>query len=428
MALDPTIGHIPDDVLVSWTGTNGTINPTSKTLNGLATAIFTATTSGMGNITATTDNQTVYIQLKVNQTPTIITVNPVNNFPGQNVTLTSHVSDYYGNPVNEGQVNFIVNGVNVGTATVTNGIAILNWTIPANWNTGNYIINAIYNGEVTNYANSTNTNTLTVDQTPTTITVKNVTVLDNQSINLVAVLTDIYGNLLAVQTLFFSVNGHNYSANTNNNGIATINYIPYGAGNYNVNVNFMGNNYYTASVGKGLLTVNPAAYLYLKISSSKKDTKVGETFTITYKLGNKGPDNATNVTLTIPLPSSFIVSKITGNDNWTYNKKTNTITWTLTNVLIGDPYLYITGKNINSGVYVFSSNISSETYNLNTESVNPITITIKNSTDPVTPTNSTTVNLTSKTTKIPMKHTGIPVAGLILAILTVIGGIIPKTK
>jgi hypothetical protein len=32
MALDPVLGHIPDGVLVSWTGT---INPTSKTLNGM---------------------------------------------------------------------------------------------------------------------------------------------------------------------------------------------------------------------------------------------------------------------------------------------------------------------------------------------------------------------------------------------------------
>ena len=54
MGLDPALGYIPDDVLVSWTGT---INPTSKTLNGIATSIFTATTSCMRNITTTTDNQ-----------------------------------------------------------------------------------------------------------------------------------------------------------------------------------------------------------------------------------------------------------------------------------------------------------------------------------------------------------------------------------
>jgi hypothetical protein len=101
----------------------------------------------MRNITATTDNQTVYILLKVKQTPTTITVESTHNYPGQNVTLTSHILDYYGNPVNEGQVNFTVNNTITGTTTVINGIGTLNWTIPANWNTGNYIINAIYNGQ-----------------------------------------------------------------------------------------------------------------------------------------------------------------------------------------------------------------------------------------------------------------------------------------
>ena len=357
----------------SWTGTHGTINQTSNTLNGLATSIFTATTPGMGNITATTDNQTVYIQLMVNQTPTIILVesthnysgqtvnlishifdyygNPVNegkvnfrvngvnigivnvidgiatlnwtiptnwntgnyiinvlydgtetnyanstntntltidqtpttitvdsihNYPGQNVALTSHILDYYGNLISKGQVNYTVNEVNVGTVNVINGIATLNWTIPSNWNTGNYIINVLYDGTETNYANSTNTNTLTIDQTPTTITVKNATVLNNQTVILKAMLTNSYGKLLACQTVVFNINGHNYSAITDNNGIATINYIPYGSGTYTVTVNFMGNNNYTASVGTGVLNVTPAAYLYLKIISSEENLKLAK--------------------------------------------------------------------------------------------------------------------------------------------------------
>ena len=623
-ALDPAVGHITDYILVNWTGTNGSINPTSNTLNGIATSIFTATTSGMGNITATSDNQTVYIQLMVNQTPTIIfvesthnysgqkvnlisytfdyngclvncgqvnytvngvnigtvnvingiatlnwtipadwntgnyiinavydgtetnyanstnnntltidqtpttttttiypihnfpgqiihlttnindfynnpvnggriyytlngidegsaqiingiaipnwiipnwnpdnyvlittydgtetnyanstnnntltidqtpttiTVDPIRNYPGQNVALTSHILDYYDNPISNGQVNYTVNGVNIGTVNVINDIATLNWTIPADWNTGNYIINAVYDGTETNYANSTNNNTLTIDQTPTTITVKNASVLDNQTVILKAILTNIYGKLVAGQTVVFNLNGHDYSAITDNNGVATINYIPYGSGTYTVTVNFMGNNNYTASVGTGVLNVTPAAYLYLKITTSKDKSKIGEIFTVTYKLGNKGPDNATNVTMTIPLPLSFTVSEITGNGNWVYNQPTNYIIWTLANVVIGDPYLYITGKINNCGVYAFSSSISSETYNLNTESVDPITITAENSTNPLTSTNSTAkIITTTQTTKIPMQHTGIPIAGLIVAILSVLGGTIMSSR
>ena len=177
-----------------------------------------------------------------------------------------------------------------------------------------------------------------------------------------------------------------------------------------------------------MLTVDPSAYLYLQITASNKNPKIGETFTLIYKLGNNGPDNATNVTITIPLPSGFIISTINGDGNWTYNPTTKTITWTLSNLPVGDPYLYITGKTINSGVYVFGSSISSETYNLNTEGITPIIInTTKNSTNPVTPKNSTII-LNTDTNTIPMQHTGIPIAGLLFGILSVIGGSLMSRK
>ena len=38
----------------------------------------------------------------------------------------AHITDIYGN-VNDGQVQFTVNGVNAGTTNVNNGIATLNW-------------------------------------------------------------------------------------------------------------------------------------------------------------------------------------------------------------------------------------------------------------------------------------------------------------
>jgi hypothetical protein len=68
----------------------------------------------------------------VNQTPTTITVDSTHNYPGQNVTLTSHILDYYGNPVNEGQVNFTINSTITGTVNVINGIATLKLDNPTN--------------------------------------------------------------------------------------------------------------------------------------------------------------------------------------------------------------------------------------------------------------------------------------------------------
>ena len=172
-----------------------------------------------------------------------------------------------------------------------------------------------------------------------------------------------------------------------------------------------------------LINVNPASYLYMTIKSSKSNPTVGETVLITYKLGNNGPDNATNVMISIPIPKDFEITNISGDGNWTYNPTTSIVTWILSNVTVGDPYLYVTGKTMSSGVYVFGSNITSETYNLNTQGVTPITVT---STNPTTPTTNTKLN--AETTTIPMQHTGLPIAGLILAILAVIGGSISSRR
>ncbi len=443
--LDPVNGHVPDGILINFSSDGlGTLSPTTNTTtNGSTNAIYTAHSVGVSEVSTTVDEQTITTPITINAISTTITVNPAHNYAGQNITLTSQITEINGIPVNDGIVIYIVNGNNLGTATVNNGIATLNWTIPNNWNKNIYTITATYDGTGTNYINSTNTSKLTVDTIPTHLIFKNVTGLDNLTLALKATLSDVYGNLLADQKVFFNVNGRIYSTISNYNGIASINYIPIGVGNYNVTVNYPGNNNYTSSEDSGLLIVNPSAYLYLMIGSSDKNPKLGGIFTITYKLGNKGPDNATNVTTRIPLPSDFILSNIAGNGNWTYNKITNTITWTLTNVTLGDPYLYITGKLNKSGVYVFGSNITSETYNPNNQGVTPITITStepkpvnpvnpkkpinpvnpKKPVNPVNPvSNNTTTKLIADTTTIPMQHTGVPITELVLAILSIIGG------
>jgi uncharacterized repeat protein (TIGR01451 family) len=175
----------------------------------------------------------------------------------------------------------------------------------------------------------------------------------------------------------------------------------------------------TATVSTDI-TIKTAADLYVKVTSSNNDPKVDETFIITYKLGNNGPDAAKNVTITIPLPEGFEVSNISGDGQWTYNATTNTIIWTLENVPVGDPYLYITGKLTSAGSYVFSSSIASETFNLNTEGVTPVTV------NAVTE-SATEVNAATKT--VAMQKTGMPLAYLALAVLLMLGGlVVPKRK
>ncbi|MGB9201183.1 beta strand repeat-containing protein [Methanobacterium sp.] len=276
------------------------------------------------------------------------------------------------------------------------------------------------------------TTNITITKIPTILSVQWINGYNGKTVNLTSTLRDIYGQLLTGQTVIFNINGQEYNATTNNNGIATLQYIPYSAGNYNVTVNYLGDSNYTASQVMGVLMINPSADLYLQIISSNKNPKTGELFTLTYKLVNKGPDSATNVIISIPLPENFELTNISGDGNWTYNPANNTITWTLTNVSVGDPYLYLNGKINNTGIYVFNSSVLSETYNSNTAGVDPITVNVsENNTNTTTPTNTTNKKDTIKsltTTTIPMQHTGLPIAGLILAIITVLGGSVISRK
>ncbi len=175
------------------------------------------------------------------------------------------------------------------------------------------------------------------------------------------------------------------------------------------------------------ITITPVANLYMNITSSKYSTKVGEVFTITYKLGNNGPDSASNVTVSIPLPNGFELSNITGNGNWTYNATNSTITWTLMNVPVGDPYLYITGNTANTGAYMFGSSISADTY-LNVDPVSSITIkTTKVTKTTITAEPANASQIVDKNT-IPMQHTGVPVTGLVVGVLSLIGGLVKTRK
>jgi predicted outer membrane repeat protein len=206
---------------------------------------------------------------------------------------------------------------------------------------------------------------------------------------------------------------HSITLNTINGVTAATFYANEGAVNplFNpVKVTATADNYTTNDTESAYITINKASDLYVKITSNNNNPKLGETFKITYKLGNNGPDGAKNVTIIIPLPEGFKYTDIIGDGSWTYDASTNTITWTLSNVPVGDPYIYITGHVNKPGIYVFSSFISSETYNIDSEGVTPITINAVSE-----------VNAASKT--IPMRDTGLPISGLILAILAVFGGL-----
>ena len=174
-----------------------------------------------------------------------------------------------------------------------------------------------------------------------------------------------------------------------------------------------------------LLTVNPASYLYLNTTTSKKNPTMGETFILTYKLSNSGPDNATNVTVSFQIPAGLeFVNATVDNGTVTYNPTNRTVTWTLSNVAVGDPYLYLSVRALGSGSYSITPMITSETFNRNNDPLTPFTVNVKAQNN----SNTNTVNAASTTKTVPMQTTGMPIAGLILGILAVLGGVFTPMK
>ena len=174
-----------------------------------------------------------------------------------------------------------------------------------------------------------------------------------------------------------------------------------------------------------LMTINPVAYLYLNVTKSNSNPTVGETFILTYKLSNNGPDNATNVTVSFQIPAGLeFVNATVDNGTVTYNPTNRTITWTLNNVAVGDPYLYLSVRALGTGSYTIIPTITSDTLNQNNNPLTPFSINVQAQNN----SNTNTVNAASTTKTIPMQTTGMPIAGLVLAILAVLGGIFTPRK
>ena len=163
----------------------------------------------------------------------------------------------------------------------------------------------------------------------------------------------------------------------------------------------------------------PKSDLYIQISSNKDNPLVGETFTLRYKLGNHGPDTAENVTITIPIPDGFAISMIEGDGTWTIVG--NNIIWTMSNVTVGDPDLYVTGWTTRAGSSLFTAYITSETYSINSLGV----ISLSLNAQPQV--NAATTTIATGNT-VGMQKTGTTLAGIVLAILMVLGGFIGTRK
>lgn len=173
------------------------------------------------------------------------------------------------------------------------------------------------------------------------------------------------------------------------------------------------------------LTINPKSSLYLTIKPNKTNPVVGDTVIYTLKVGNHGPDTAKNVVMTYVLPEGLeFAGANVDHETYTYNPATRTITWTIGDVPVGDPYMWLSLKILRSGSFLINPQLSTSTYdptrNTDTQS---LTIHVSAATN-----NNTNNTVNAATNTVTMQHTGMPLMALILALLMVIGGMISSKK
>ena len=184
-------------------------------------------------------------------------------------------------------------------------------------------------------------------------------------------------------------------------------------------------------------TYNVKSDVYVNVSTSGTASHVGDVVEYKFKLGNRGPGIAKDVVYTYTLPENveFNGARV-DQGTWSYNNATRTLTWNVGDVAVGDPNLWLDLKFLKAGTFSIQPTLATTGYNPGLEdSIGSLQVTILDT--PVNTENASTTGKVStvnaatnivQTKTVPMKKTGVPIAGLILAGLMVASGFGLKHK
>ena len=471
---NPVGGYIPNDVQADFTATRGTVETPEYTLNGQAPTTFSPTSSGAATFTVTVDYQTVTVNQNVEPraildfTKSVSDNNPnygdmihfiitVQN-SGPDTATEVNVTDllptglvYQSHTCSAGTYYSEITGLwSIGSLTVPMGgvyldiVALVNATGFFN-NTAKLVQSTYPQDEINRSAtlnvdpaaiismtktdNTTDHKANVGDLVTFIITVHNggpdnatnVVVTDVLPLGLDFVSASDGGTYDdATRTITWAAFNLNFGdPDVVRTFMARINATMAGvtAGIINT-ANATFTEYPRAASGTGTEIYVPKADLYINSWASKNNPYVGEVITITFKVGNHGPDTAEQTMFTLQIPDGMeYVNMQWDQGNAIYNPATRTITWTLGGVIVGDPYLYLNVRVLRAGTYVFRPTLSTITYDPNIES-NIQTLTVNAQNVPIV--NAQTVG---------MHTTGVPIILLLFAFSMVLGGfLIPKRK
>jgi hypothetical protein len=223
-----------------------------------------------------------------------------------------------------------------------------------------------------------------------TLTVKSSTFTNNSANRGGAIIND-YGGIVTVK----------FSRIVGNSAIDIYNI----GGSMNALDNWWGTNFVgTNPQDAGRVNFTVTKWIVLTVTAKPQTINDGDKSTVTADLLHDNLGNYLNP-VNGHVPDGITVN-FSSDGLGTINPETNNTTNGSTNTTFKGNFI---------GVSVVSATVDQQTVTTNI-------------TNQLTPTNSTTVNATTTTTKIPMQHTGIPIAGLILGILSVLGGSVMSRK
>ena len=144
---------------------------------------------------------------------------------GENVIIRTIVTDANGDRITSGKVAFKLNGVTLKdkngktvTATIKDGIATLNYTIPDTYKVKDYELTAVLSSNY--YERAEQKATLSLTKKVITITTTNITTVNGKT-SIKGTITDLKGKLMVTPSkMVVKVNGKTMLTNvTSNNGI-----------------------------------------------------------------------------------------------------------------------------------------------------------------------------------------------------------------
>ncbi len=403
--------YLTDDMGNTITGqiitfiVNGTNVGNETSIEGYANLSYITSDFGLIPVTGNYTGSNGYSinilngQLNITKLATNSSINVNNSNVNKPVSIVGVAVDEDSNPLVNVELDVVVDGQLFNVTTNNAGAWSLIYTPNHD---GNFDISVTWTGNNT-YTSFTNTSSFSVSKlaTNSSINVNNSKV--NKPVNIVGVVIDENGELLANIQITVIINGQLFNVTTDNAGAWSLIYTPNHSGNFDISVNWIGNDNYADFTNNTSFSVSKlATNSTINISG---DIKLDETITISGNAYDENNNPLTNVKISVTVDGKVYSLKTDFSGFWSLKyKPTHTGEINIKVIFHGNEKYFGLVNNSSFNVKNNNNNNNNNHTN-NTNHTND-----DNSND--------TSNYSSNTS---MKKTGIPIISIILLLLSLIG-------